>query len=94
MVVLAKDTHANDLALHAQGHLYYTAQRGVVWLDPHKQWHAQLVSEDLATPNGISLNPDGGMLLVSEYGGSMSGRLPRIWIMASHGDTYMTMPPE
>lgn len=92
MVVLAKDTHANDLALHAQGHLYYTAQRGVVWLDPHKQWHAQLVSEDLATPNGISLNPDGGMLLVSEYGGE------HVWAFTTdldqgpkHGDTYMTM---
>jgi len=92
MIVLAEDVHANDLAIHAQGHLFYTAQRGVVWLNPLADWKQTLLSPEPASPNGISLNPDGGMLLVSEYAGQ------HVWSFAvdpvsggEHGERYMTM---
>ena len=60
-------------------------------LDPNNGT-LNLFQRILPLPNGIDLNPDGGMLLVSEYGGE------HIWAFTTdldqgpkHGDTYMTM---
>jgi gluconolactonase len=90
MKTLSQEAHANDLVITQQGELFYTAEKGVFFLDAFGK--KSQVTDQIAGPNGICLSPDTGILNVSEYTGE------HVWSFAIqpgsgafHGDTYMTM---
>ncbi len=69
--VLADDVQPNDLAVSAQGFVYFTetGKSQVTGIDV-KAGKVFTAATKLNAPNGISLSPDGGTLGVSEYRGS------------------------
>ena len=90
MKILSSETHANDLVLTPQGEIFFTAEKGLFFLDQKRI--KQKISDRISGPNGICLSPDCGILTVSEYNGN------HVWAFAvqpnrgaDHGDKYMTM---
>jgi gluconolactonase len=87
---IASGDHPNDLVITSQGHFFFTSNAGVQFLAPPKG--PVNVATGIKGPNGISLSPDQGTLIVSEYGGKhvwayrveADGRL-------SFGEPYMTL---
>ena len=58
---------SNDLVVDQQGGIYFTATRpGQVWYIEPSGRH-RIVIDDIKTPNGIILSPDGSTLYVSAY---------------------------
>ncbi len=87
---IATGNHPNDLVITHRGHLYFTNHDGVHRLDESNV--PQLVADHLQGPNGISLSPDQGTLVVSEYGGKhvWAYRIERDGSLR-FGEPYMTM---
>lgn len=87
---LASFEHPNDLVITGQGLIFATGSQGVFLLNDQNE--ASVVATGLKSPNGISLSPDQGTLVVSEYQGvhvwayriEKDGKL-------SFGEPYMTM---
>lgn len=87
---IATGNHPNDLVITSQGHVFFTSADGVSFLN--QQGVVTNAAKGLAGANGISLSPDQGTLIVSEYQGKHAwayrveadGRL-------SFGEPYMTL---
>jgi enterochelin esterase family protein len=91
--VLATDVQPNDLAVSRKGHIYFTetGKHQVILVDP-KTKAVTVVDTGIAGPNGITLSPDQGTLVVSDYKGA------NVWAFAIKSDgtlagkaPYMTM---
>ena len=87
---IATGDHPNDLVITYRGHLYFTSNAGVYRL--YDSYTPHRVASGLKSPNGISLSPDQGTLIVSEYGGQ------HVWAYRvekdaslQFGEPYMTM---
>ena len=90
MTSLATESHANDLVVTQHSELFFTAEKGLFFLDANNK--KRKVADRIRGPNGICLSPDMGILTVSEYEGD------KVWAFAtqaglgaSHGDAYMSM---
>ena len=87
---IASGDHLNDLVITSQGLFFFTSNSGIQFLDQSKG--AVTVATGIKGPNGISLSPDQGTLIVSEYGGK------HVWAyrvdadgQLSFGEPYMTL---
>ncbi len=90
MNTIAKGDHPNDLVITSQGQLFFTNADGVSSLSPEQT--PRLVAKGIKGANGISLSPDQGTLIVSEYSGK------QVWAYRvetdgnlNYGEPYMTM---
>jgi gluconolactonase len=67
---IAAGTHANDLVVHHQGHIYYTdPQAGKVWHVAPGSREPQPADPNFPNPNGITLSADHSMLYVTDFSG-------------------------
>lgn len=90
MTSLATESHANDLVITQHSELFFTAEKGLFFLDVNNK--KRKVTGRITGPNGICLSPDMGILTVSEYGGDKVWAFAtQVGLGASHGDAYMTM---
>lgn len=87
---IATGDHPNDLVISSQGLIFFTSNAGIQFLDQSKG--PTTVATGIKGPNGISLSPDQGTLIVSEYGGK------HVWAyrveangQLSFGEPYMTL---
>jgi gluconolactonase len=87
---IATGDHPNDLVISSKGLFFFTSNAGVQFLAPSKK--PVTVATGIKGPNGISLSPDQGTLIVSEYGGK------HVWAyrievdgQLSFGEPYMTL---
>lgn len=87
---IATGEHPNDLVITHQGLFFFTSSTGVNLLNLSKD--PVSVATGIKGPNGISLSPDQGTLVVSEYGGK------HVWAyrleadgQLSFGEPYMTL---
>lgn len=97
MTVLLENADPNDLVVTAKGGVYFTrtGKKEVVYIDPEGK--SRVVDQGINKPNGITLSPDQGTLVVSDYGGtnlwtfriekdgSLSGRQPYMTVRAVTG---------
>ena len=87
---IATGNHPNDLVITSQNQIFFTSSDGVNFLN--KNGAVSTAAEGLKGANGITLSPDQGTLIVSEYQGKhawayrveVDGRL-------SFGEPYMTL---
>ncbi|MEX2357682.1 MAG: SMP-30/gluconolactonase/LRE family protein, partial [Pirellulaceae bacterium] len=67
---IASGTHANDLVVHHQGHIYYTdPQAGKVWHVAPGTNKPVAADPNFPNPNGIALSADQSMLYVTDFSG-------------------------
>ena len=96
--VLAKDVTSNDVAVRADGSIYFTDPRGrKIWRIPNgNNTRAEVVDDDFPGCNGIVFSPDQTALHVSEYPGRY------VWSYRVHPDgrlvhkqrySYLHLPP-
>ena len=87
---IAQGDHPNDLVITSRNQFYFTSNSGVMFLDQHQEMHT--VAKGLKSANGISLSPDQGTLIVSEYGGQhvWAYRIEKDGFL-KYGEPYMTM---
>ena len=90
MEIITKGDHPNDLVVTSQGQLFFTSSSGIFSLSQDRQ--VRLVAEGIKGANGISLSPDQGTLIISEYSGK------HVWAYRveqdgtlKYGEPYMTM---
>ena len=88
--ILAEARRPNDLVMTAQGRLFFTSAAGVErFISPHQ---TEVVATGMASPNGISLSPDQGTVIVSEYAGKhvWAFRVERDGALR-YGEPFMTL---
>lgn len=70
ITVLADDVQPNDLVVSGKGVIYFTdtGKGQVVMIDPQKK--LSTAATGINAPNGLTLSPDQGTLVVSEYRGT------------------------
>ncbi|MDQ3212115.1 MAG: SMP-30/gluconolactonase/LRE family protein [Acidobacteriota bacterium] len=70
--ILAEDVSVNDLAVNANGDLYFTDSPGKkVWFLP-KGGKPRVADEGIESPNGVLFSPDQSLLYVSDYSGQLA----------------------
>jgi enterochelin esterase family protein len=91
--VLAEGVRPNDLVVTRRGAVYFTHTKPqrIELVTPEGD-HRVVHEGGILRPNGITLSPDQGTLVVSDHGG------PHVWAFRiepdgslSHGDRYMTV---
>ncbi len=91
--VLASGVRPNDLVVTHRGAVYFTHTKPqrVEFISPEGE-HRVVHEGGIVRPNGISLSPDQGTLIVSDHGG------PHVWAFRiepdgslAHADRYMTL---
>ncbi|HXG46963.1 MAG TPA: SMP-30/gluconolactonase/LRE family protein [Methylomirabilota bacterium] len=96
LTVLADDVQPNDLVVSRRGDVYFTETGKGQVTRVRSDRPPEAAAKGINKPNGISLSPDQGTLVVSEYGG------PHVWAYRverdgalSAGSPYMTLrvPP-
>jgi enterochelin esterase family protein len=67
---LMEDAEPNDLAVTANGGVYFTqtGKKSIVYIDPDGK--SRVVDTGINKPNGITISADGGTLAVSDFGGT------------------------
>ena len=92
ITVLADDVQPNDLVISRKGDVYFTetGKKQVTLID--RKGKVRAAAGGINAPNGITLSPDQGTLVVSEYAGT------NVWAFRveadgslSAGDRYMTL---
>ena len=92
ITVLADDVQPNDLVVSRKGDVYFTetGKKQVTLID--RKGNVRAAAGGINAPNGITLSPDQGTLVVSEYAGT------NVWAYRveadgslSAGDRYMTL---
>lgn len=90
--VIAEDVQPNDLVVSRKGFIYITetGPKQITMIDP--KGVKRVVDTGISKPNGITLSPDQGTLVVSDYGGT------NVWAFRVEADgtlsskaPYMTM---
>jgi enterochelin esterase family protein len=90
--VLAEGVQPNDLQVTHKGDVYFTetGKKQVILVDHNRK--VRVVDEGINKPNGITLSPDQGTLVVSDYGGT------NLWVFRiepdgslAHKGPYMTV---
>ena len=90
--VIAEDVQPNDLVVSRKGFIYITetGPKQITMIDP--KGNKRVVDTGISKPNGITLSPDQGTLVVSDYGGT------NVWAFRVEADgtlsskvPYMTM---
>ena len=92
ITVLAEDVQPNDLIVSHRGDVYFTetGPGQVTLIDA--QGKKRVAASGINKPNGISLSPDQGTLVVSEYGGTNAWayRIEKDGTLSA-GERYMTL---
>ncbi|MBC8002915.1 MAG: SMP-30/gluconolactonase/LRE family protein [Opitutaceae bacterium] len=90
--VIAEDVQPNDLVVSRKGFIYVTetGPKQITMIDPNGV--KRVADVGISKPNGITLSPDQGTLMVSDYGGT------NVWAFRVEADgtlsskaPYMTM---